>query len=93
MRNYYKPGTWNAICDRCGFRFKASELKKEWTGLMVCSKDFEARHPSDLLRVPREDSSVVWSRPEPTDSYVLFAVAAEDGTLVTTEASEVFEWI
>jgi hypothetical protein len=22
-----------AVCDRCGFKFKLSELRKEWTGL------------------------------------------------------------
>ena len=29
-------GDWNAICDRCGFKFKASELKKTWDNLYVC---------------------------------------------------------
>lgn len=69
MRNYYKPGTYNAICDVCGFKFKADQLKKRWDNVMVCEADFEVRHPSDLLRVPREDSSVPWSRPEPTDTF------------------------
>jgi hypothetical protein len=70
MKNYYKPGDWNCICDRCGFKFKASELKEEWTGLMVCSKDFETRHPSDLFRPPREQVGVPWTRDEPTDTFV-----------------------
>ena len=34
--DYYKHGDANAICDRCGFKFKHSELTREWTGLLVC---------------------------------------------------------
>lgn len=45
----YKPGDYNAICDGCGFKFKASMLKKRWDGYMVCEKDWEPRHPQDLV--------------------------------------------
>lgn len=62
MATYYKPGSWNAICDVCGFQHKADQLKKRWDGLMVCSSDFETRHPSDLIRVPKEDTGVPWTR-------------------------------
>ena len=41
----YSPGAVRAICDRCGFEYKLSELRKEWTGLMVCSADFDRRPP------------------------------------------------
>jgi len=34
-----------AICDRCGFRFKYSKLRKEWTGFRVCSECYEPKHP------------------------------------------------
>jgi len=37
----YNPGGAYGICDRCGFQFRLRELRKEWTGLMVCSKDFD----------------------------------------------------
>jgi hypothetical protein len=70
MKSYYKSGDWNAVCDRCGFKFKAEDLVKEWTGLLVCKSDHETRHPSDFLRVPKEDTSVPWSRPEPTEFFV-----------------------
>ena len=42
--SYVKGGTL-AICDRCGFEFPLRELRKEWTGLMVCRKDFDPRPP------------------------------------------------
>lgn len=63
-------GDWNAICDVCGFRFKASEMKKRWDNLMVCKQDYEHRNPQDLLRVRGDQPSVPWSRPEPTDVFV-----------------------
>ena len=70
MRTYYKAGAWNCLCDRCGLQYKSDALVKEWTGLMVCTLCYEPRHPQDLLRVPREQISVPWSRPEPTDTFV-----------------------
>jgi hypothetical protein len=70
MKNIYKPGTWNALCDVCGFKLKSDQLSRRWDGLMVCSDDLESRHPQDLIRVPRENVSVPWARPEPPDTFV-----------------------
>jgi hypothetical protein len=70
MKPTYKPGSWNAICDVCGFQHKAEELQKRWDGLMVCKEDFETRHPQTLLRVPTDNPSLPWSRPEPPDTYI-----------------------
>ena len=47
--DYFKPGDRNAICDGCGFKFKASQLRKRWDGYMVCEDDWEPRHPQDLV--------------------------------------------
>ena len=41
----YLPGSVKAICDRCGFEYPLKALRKEWTGLMVCSADFDPRPP------------------------------------------------
>lgn len=65
-----KWGDWNAICDICGFRFKASELTKDWQGLMVCKQDYEMRHPQDFLRVRPDNPAVPWSRPEGADQFI-----------------------
>jgi hypothetical protein len=64
MRNYLKLGDWNARCDSCGRKFKASMLQQRWDGLMVCKEDWETRHPSDFLKVQRERISVPFVRPE-----------------------------
>ena len=59
---------WKAVCDRCGFKFKSSELRETWDGLRVCNKDWEKRHDLDFLKGRREDVSVPWSRPEGADA-------------------------
>lgn len=68
--DYYKPGDWNAICDICGFRFKASELIKNWKNEYVCRADFEPRHPQTYIKVPDEHVGTPWARPEGEDVYI-----------------------
>jgi len=63
-RDYLKISDWNAICDVCGFKYKASELRKRWDNLMVCEKDFEHRHPQDFLRAVPDKQDVAWVRPD-----------------------------
>jgi hypothetical protein len=48
----YASGKYSvAICDRCGFRYKYTKLRKEWTGFRVCSECYEPKHPQ--LNPPR----------------------------------------
>lgn len=67
-------GDWNAICDRCGFQYKASELKLDWRGLRVCEKDFETRHPQDFVRPRPEKIAVDWARPDEGDAVTVNTV-------------------
>lgn len=69
-KNYYKAGDYNAICDVCGFKFKASSLRKRWDGFMVCHKDFEIRHPQDFVRGIKDTQSLPWTRPESPDDFI-----------------------
>lgn len=59
----YVKGDWNAICDLCGFQFKASELKENWKNQRVCAKDFEGKHPQMFVRSKPEKGSSDWARP------------------------------
>lgn len=68
-RNYLKWGDWNAICDVCGFKFKASTMKARWDGLMVCERHWEPRHPQDFVKVRGDDPAVPWTRPEGGDVF------------------------
>lgn len=64
MTNYFVAGEWDVFCDRCKFKFKASELVDErHTGCKVCWSCFDPRHPQELRRQPKEIESVPWSRP------------------------------
>lgn len=72
MRNHLELGAWNVICDRCGFKHKNYQLQKEWTGLMVCGKCFEPRHPQDFLRLRPDTGNVPWTRPEQEDVFIPF---------------------
>ena len=81
----YKHGDWNAICDRCGFKYKASKLREEWTGFMVCKECYEPRHPQDFLRGVADDPSVPWSRPDSEESG---GVDINGNTIQTTPLDE-----
>jgi len=65
--DYYAPGQWNAICDRCGFKFKSGELRLEWDNLRVCKACWEPRQPQDFVRGVKDKQTPPWTRPEPTD--------------------------
>jgi len=78
MKNYFKSGAHNAICDRCNQKLKSTELRREWTGYMVCGPCFEIRHPQDFLRVHEEKITVPWSRPiADTSIYVCYLPASQ----------------
>jgi hypothetical protein len=77
--DYYRSGTYNGICDRCGSKFKFSDLKLEWDGLYVCTANgcWEARQPQDYVKGVRDDMSVPVSRPQQPNVFL--------GPLIVTE--------
>lgn len=67
-KNYAKKGDWNVICDVCGLKMKASEVRKRWDGMYVCKDDWEPRHQQDFIKGPvGSEGSVPFTRPEGTD--------------------------
>lgn len=66
----YAHGDHNAICDKCGQKYKFSQLKKTWDGFWVCPKDWEARNAQDFVRGVPDIQNVPVSRPESTDVFV-----------------------
>ena len=68
-RDYLKIGDYNAICDVCGFKFKFSELRDRWDGFLVCSKDWEPRHPRDFPQPARPERALTKTSPEPSIVY------------------------
>ncbi len=70
MKTSFILGDTNAICDVCGFEYKGSELRKRWDNAMVCNKDWEPRHPQDLIKPRSEKNHVKDARPEPEPHFV-----------------------
>ncbi len=71
MQNWLKLGDYNAICDSCGRKFKASSLLKRWDGLFVCKDDYEIRHPQLSLRISGDKQTVPIPRPDQVVDYFL----------------------
>lgn len=67
---YFRPGTWNCVCQVCGVQFKSDQMLKRWDGLLVCKRDFEVRHIADFIRPTPERAGVPFIADEPVDVFV-----------------------
>ena len=70
MKNYFKSGSWNIICDRCCKKIKAEATKIDWQGLIVCPNCYEQRHPQDFVRSRQDKITVPYIRP-PADIFII----------------------
>jgi hypothetical protein len=68
--DFYRPGGYNQICDRTGFKVKDSWTRKEWTGNTVRTQSWEERHPQDLIRSVQDRQHVDDPNPEPADNFL-----------------------
>jgi len=84
-----KIGDYRALCQRCGFKYWASEMSKEWNGLYVCKKCWEPRHPMDFQRAKKEDTSVPWTSPDDTEAVLQITDVTADDTTYTHVAGNV----
>lgn len=71
----YAHGKWSVICERCGFKYKNTQLRREWTGVMTCSgagtnNCWEPRHPQDSVRGRADRQTPPWTSPEPEDVFI-----------------------
>lgn len=69
-RTWFKPGAYNQICDRTGFKVKSTQTQKEWTGSTVRKESWEQRHPQDLIRSVQDHQAVPDPNPEAADSFL-----------------------
>ena len=59
------------ISDRSGFRYRLSDMRKEWTGLLVGKDEFEMKHPQLDSRVKAADAHAIKdARPDRTEPVV-----------------------
>lgn len=76
LKNTYKPGLWNVICDVCARKLKSNEVRQRWDGFMVCEEDWEMRHPLDFIRAYQKEDTLPFTRPEPADQFVTVSYIA-----------------
>lgn len=82
-RNYYVSGDHNLICDVCSRKIKASESRLRWDGFIVCKDDWEIRHPQDFVKARQDKITVPFSRPRPTDGFILNTPLTDSVTFPT----------
>lgn len=84
--DYLKLGDWNAVCFTCGFKFKASMLRKNWQGFYECQSCHTPRQPQDFVRGVADTQSPPWVQPEPTDTFNTDACFPNDQTAYPSKA-------
>lgn len=64
--NFYRQGSHNFICDKCGQKHKREQGQKEWTGILVCKSCYDPKHPwFEPLPLTIDSQPVPDSRPRP----------------------------
>lgn len=82
-KSNWSNGGWLVICDACGRKFKESELRQRWDGLMVCKSDFEVRQPQDYVRGVADIQAPPYVRPEQTNRFISVGVGGPNRALNT----------
>lgn len=67
------------VCERCGFVFNLSALRREWTGLKVCSGPnsnhcWEPKQPQLSIRGVPDHQAARGARPEAADVFITVPV-------------------
>ena len=66
----YKIGDYWVECQRCGKAVRQHNIRKEWSGDIVCRECWEIRHPQDFVRGIRDTITPQGIyRPESTDEF------------------------
>jgi hypothetical protein len=68
----YEAGQWNVVCARCGFEYKARQLRKEWTGVRTChgpgtNDCWDPKHPQLSVKGKADRQAPPWVQPEAPD--------------------------
>lgn len=80
--DYLALGDWNAACYRCGAKFKASMLRKNWQGYYTCDSCWEPRHPQDFVRGVPDFPAPPWTQSQ-TDVFTLFCTLEGRSAIVS----------
>lgn len=86
-----------SICDRCGFKYRRRQLRKEANNLVVCQTCYDGkydslRHPQNRpFRQRREMLPIPDARPQDQVPILSVALDGLDGFLLT-EAGEILQF-
>ena len=78
--DFYEHGNPNKICDKCGQKFKASEMREQWDHTWACPYDFETRQPQDKLKAFPDHQTIEDPRPEATSDMTYWDGSALEET-------------
>ena len=81
---YIKGGNW-CICDQCGKKYRAFDMRRRYDGALVCEDDWEPRHPLDFVKGILDNTATKVTNPEQTDVYVKQTVQDENGIPIIDE--------
>lgn len=65
---YQRNNHW-CVCEICGFDYRTDDMKTTWDGKNVCAKDWESRHPQEIIRTKADTTApvgIATGEPEPT---------------------------
>lgn len=68
--DFWQRGSWNMICQVCGFKYKNTDMKLRWDNIWCCPEDWEVRQPQDFVRGIKDQMSVPYAVPEPPDHFI-----------------------
>lgn len=66
----YRSGDFWRICDRTGFKVRASDTVKDWNGLIVKRSEWDGRHPQDFVKAKMDRQRVPDPQPEGNDVFL-----------------------
>ena len=73
------------LCDICGQRYRLTDLKKNWKGFMVCSRDYEPKEPQLFpIKVTGDAVAVQDPRPDRIEPLVVNVGAVNDALFGST---------
>lgn len=76
--NSWKAGDNYAICDRSGFKYKRSDMRKQWDNLIVGKGRFEERNAQDFVKAVPDQITVYDTRSEGIDTFITTPVEPGD---------------
>ncbi len=67
--DYFAMGDWNARCDECYRKCKASSMFLRWDNCRVCWRCMEIRNPQDFVQGIPDYMTAPWTRQTPPQKF------------------------